>query len=153
VAIQSKRYCSYVARSHIAALGRIVEQGGFTAGMFVHCGRTSQQTLRQLASSSDGIVLLSGRKLLDLLLNGQFVVAGSPGYEYRTGSANHRIMPGLNNRRGTGHGKSGRTRDQVMPPNCLLDREHRRVRSCPSQLSGRPPLTLEALRVLSDEHE
>jgi restriction system protein len=129
VAVQSKRYRSHIARSHIAALARVVEEGRFTAGMFVHCGRTSRQTLSDLAHSSDRIVLLSGIKLLDLLLNGQFVVGGSPEYGYRPGSAGHGTRPGLDSRRETGHARTDRTRAQSLHRSQLRWRRPRDART------------------------
>ena len=69
VALQAKRYCRHVDHRDVQALVLLVERGAVAGGLFVHTGRTGAAAYRDLGGTR--VQLLSGDRLLDLLLTGK----------------------------------------------------------------------------------
>ena len=69
VALQAKRYCRHVDHRDVQALALLVERGTVSGGLFVHTGRTGAAAYRDLGGTR--VQLLSGDRLLDLLLTGE----------------------------------------------------------------------------------
>ena len=68
-AVQVKRYDAAVAPAHLAALSKLVDEGGWSGGLFVHCGRTGPLSYAVLRGSR--VALVSGDTLLRLLIEKQ----------------------------------------------------------------------------------
>lgn len=66
VAIQCKRYSASVVPAHAAAFCATVRRGGFTGGLYIHCGRTGPASYQALRGNS--VALINGRRLLQLVL-------------------------------------------------------------------------------------
>lgn len=70
-AIQAKRYGTHISAQHIAAFGTLLQRTGYRAGFFVHTGRTGAAAYAHL--SDQRTILLSGSRLVDLLIEGRLV--------------------------------------------------------------------------------
>lgn len=68
VPLQVKRFKSHVDNRAVEALGEIVRVRACAAGLFVHTGRSGTGVYRHLRSGR--VVLISGQRLVDLLLRG-----------------------------------------------------------------------------------
>lgn len=68
-AVQVKRYDAAVIPAHLAALSKLVDEGGWAGGLFVHCGRTGPLSYAVLRGSR--VALVSGKALLRLLIDKQ----------------------------------------------------------------------------------
>lgn len=64
--IQAKRYREHIDNQHLREFGDLVARRGLRVGMFVHTGRTGAACYSALRSS--GVVLVSGRRLVNLIL-------------------------------------------------------------------------------------
>jgi restriction system protein len=67
--VQIKRYDAAITPSHVAAFARLVRQGRWAGGLFVHCGRTGPMSY--LALRGADMELISGDTLLRLLIHRQ----------------------------------------------------------------------------------
>jgi restriction system protein len=61
--IQAKRYKGYITAQHVAEFERICSRRGCT-GLFIHSGRTGKQA----KANSKVVVIVSGQRMLNLLL-------------------------------------------------------------------------------------
>lgn len=68
VFIQTKRYKSHIKKSHVSEFRQLCENKN-VKGVFVHCGRTSKNTRKELGNS---IEMVSGNRLINLLVNHDF---------------------------------------------------------------------------------
>lgn len=69
--IQVKRYSSYINVKDVNKFNKqIVEENAY-AGLFVHTGKSGKAVYKELITSGK-IKLVSGNKLIDLLINGRF---------------------------------------------------------------------------------
>lgn len=69
-ALQAKRYGAHVSREHLAAFAELVDRSGLRAGIFVHTGRTGEESYGALRGSR--LLLLSGERLVRFVLDGEF---------------------------------------------------------------------------------
>ena len=66
--IQAKRYSGYIARKHVDEFARLLaERPDVRGGLFIHTGKTPRELIRE--SRLGGITIISGEKLLNLLLH------------------------------------------------------------------------------------
>ena len=69
--IQVKRYNSYINVKDLNKFNKqIVEENAY-AGLFVHTGKSGKAVYKELTTSGK-IKLVSGKRLIDLLINGRF---------------------------------------------------------------------------------
>lgn len=65
--IQAKRYSSFVKREHIKDFELLITEKNAVGGYFIHTGRTAVKSHLEYKNSS--IQIISGQKLIDLILN------------------------------------------------------------------------------------
>lgn len=70
-AVQVKRYRSHIDRRHLLDLEDAIRRMGFDGGVFVHTGRSGRGVYDLLRK--DGIILLSGDRLIDLVVHRELV--------------------------------------------------------------------------------
>jgi len=66
--IQSKRYKRHIKKAHVTEFRELCEKKR-VKGIFVHCGRTSKNTWKELGNT---VQIVSGNRLLYLLVNNSF---------------------------------------------------------------------------------
>lgn len=71
LAVQIKRYSSYICRGHLLDFGDVIQRMNFDGGLFVHTGCSGAGAYAFLPDS--GIILLSGDRLITLLLRRKLV--------------------------------------------------------------------------------
>lgn len=71
LAVQVKRYRAHICRGHLREFDDAIHRARFDGGVFIHTGRSSAGAYEFLRDS--GIILLSGDRLLKLLLNRELV--------------------------------------------------------------------------------
>lgn len=71
LAVQVKRYRAHICRGHLREFDDAILSAKFDGGVFVHTGRSGAGAYEFLRGS--GIILLSGDRLLKLLLNRELV--------------------------------------------------------------------------------
>lgn len=65
--IQAKRYKGFISRRHVGSFATLIEsRPEVKGGLFIHTGRTPPKLIRTMRSS--GVTIISGEKLIDLLL-------------------------------------------------------------------------------------
>jgi len=69
--IQVKRYSSYINAKDVNEFHKQVIVEGAYAGLFVHTGKSGKAVYNELTSSGK-VKLVSGHKLIDLLIDGKF---------------------------------------------------------------------------------
>jgi len=65
--VQAKRYTNWVKTSHIKDFETLISNQKANGGYFIHTGKTSSKSLISFKSST--IIIISGQKLIDLILN------------------------------------------------------------------------------------
>jgi len=71
LAVQVKRYSSHIHRGHLLDFRDVIHRRNFDGGLFVHTGRSGAGAYAFLPDS--GIILLSGERLITLLLQRKLV--------------------------------------------------------------------------------
>lgn len=67
IALQAKRYQSYINASHLQDFSESIQRFGCHGGLFIHCGKTGAGVYQKMPSN---IILISGANLHRLLVGG-----------------------------------------------------------------------------------
>lgn len=69
--VQCKRYGAHISARHVRDFERLVIQTKCAGGIFVHTGRTGEAAWAPARGNDARVCMISGEKLLDLLLHGR----------------------------------------------------------------------------------